>query len=211
MSAPRIDTFRRTIDAVVERLLELRADVGDVHSLAYDRHRAGEAIKVSGGSHDYALDEHGDINARELYIDVAAKTIGLARNTEKALTKLRRYLNRDGHGGRRDGSADATQAEIVEALAARQRRTQRGEYTPHPVVAQQVKIPTSMIEAQGELDLLRSAVHKVMDRAQREHDDCLHADGRRKRSRIVNKDILTPKEREAWDRSLRVADNAKAS
>lgn len=200
MSAPRIDTFRNTLDAVSELIAELRPDIEDVYELAHNRPKAAAEARVSGGSRDYALDTHGDMHARELYTKVAAEMVGLARGAEKSMRALRRYLNRDdGRPLRLDGSADVSAEEFAQARYARQRRTSRGEHHPHVVVAQPERI--AHIDPVSELEHLRAAFRRIAARLDQEHTACRDDDGRRKQ-KWLDRSILSPAQRDAVDRSL---------
>lgn len=63
----RIDTLRNSIAGARELLDLIHQELEDLHLLAYERATAVSEAKVSGGSHDYALDTHGDPNARTAY------------------------------------------------------------------------------------------------------------------------------------------------
>lgn len=199
MSAPRIDTFRRTIDAVIVRLSEFRAEVGDLHDLAHDRHRAGNDAKVRGGSRDYALDTHGDPRARQLYIDVAARTIGLARAVEADLKAVGRYLDAGDRSNAR--TKDAEDDEVIDAVNAARRRRLRGETSHHLRVAQPPI--QSQVDWRQECEALRRATAKVTTRFAEMHADCEQVeDGkRRKLRRRYDLSVLSPRERDAWDRA----------
>jgi hypothetical protein len=213
MSAPRIDTFRRTMDAVVERLAELRPDIEDVHDLAYNRTKAAAYDRVNGGDRDYALDTHGDMIARDLYIDVAAQLVGLGRGVERAAKKLRAHLNQQSSAIRRDGSADVTAAEFTQARYAQARRIDRGEQHAHAVVAQAER--RHFIDPVAELEQLRTAVRRLSARMDQEHKDCRYHEGERagkRRPRWLDRSILSPAQRTAIDRALLIEpDEAAAS
>lgn len=213
MSAPRIDTFRRTMDAVVERLAELRPDIEDIHELAYNRTKAAAYDRVSGGSPDFALDTHGDMKARDLYIDLAAQLIGFGRGVERASKKLRTHLNQQSSAIRRDGSADVTAEEFTQARYAQARRIGRGEQHAHAVVAQAER--RHFIDPVAELEHLRTAFRRLAARLDEDHKDCRYHDGQRegrRRPRWLDRSILSPAQRGAVDRALLIdQDTAAAS
>lgn len=208
MSAPRIDTFRNVVDAVMTRLEEIRPEIEDIHDLAYNRTRA-MGDKVKGGSVDYALDTHGDMRARELYIDAAARLVGLGRATEQSLKAIRRYLNQDDGRIRRYNGSVITAAEFDGAVTARSRRSARGEHHPHRVVAQPER--AHRIDPNVELEQLRGAVRRLAKHLDREHRGCVNEDGAR-RGRWLDRSIMNPAQRDALDRALLTeADRAAAS
>lgn len=208
MSAPRIDTFRNLSLHIVDLLGELGPDIEDVHDLAYNRNRAAGEAKVAGGSRDYALDSHGDMIARELYIDVAAQLVGLGRGAEKALRKLRKHLNREDTALRRDESANVSAAEFDQARYAQARRNLRGERSPHAHFAQPDR--KNHIDPVMELLALQAAVRRLAAHMDREHKGCRDDDGKRK-PKWLDRSILSPAQRDALDRSLIDPNEAAAS
>jgi 5-methylcytosine-specific restriction endonuclease McrA len=188
MSAPRIDTFRSTIDGLIIALSQIRDETQDLHELAYSRYRAAQESKVRGGSPDYALDNHGDKRARELYTEVARATVGLGRDVLGSLDRIRSYLTA-GDGSvyqRRNKAGDAPRAEVLSAIAAAERRRKRGEYAPTRIAAiPQIDAIEAAASAQGELLHLANAVRKMCSG--------LKADRR----------LLTPIEQEAWRNALK--------
>lgn len=200
MSAPRIDTFRNVLDSVQTLLCELRPNIEDIHTLAYDRPKAEMQSRVAGGTRDYALDTHGDMRARTLYIEVAARLVGLGRAAEQDLKQLRRFLNQDGGPPlRRDGSADVDAVEFTQAAYARERRLARQEHHPHRLVAQPER--KHHLDPTVELEQLRGAVRRMTKRLDEEHTGCVGENGRRK-PRWADRSSLSPAQRDAWDRAL---------
>lgn len=198
-SAPRIDVFRRTMLAVIDRLAELGPDVEDVHDLAYNRNRAANQAKVSGGSRDYALDTHGDMEARRLYTEVAAELLGVARSAESALKKLRTHLNSEERAIRYDGTANVTALELLQARTARARRAARGEHHPHRNVSELDR--KIHLDPVTELEHLRTAFRRIAARLDAEHKACRGEDGKRI-PKWLDRSMLSPAQRDAVDRSL---------
>lgn len=154
----RIDTFRRQLTGLIALVELVRDNADDLHDLATDRARAA-TVKVRGGQPDYALDNHGDVRARQLLHDIQQRTLDAVEPLHQAAADAASYL-RPTHTrtGRRDTTADATSTEILEAIAAQQRRHQRGERTSTATVDQpSVYTP----DTNAELELLRTAVRKM--------------------------------------------------
>lgn len=209
MSAPRIDTLLRTIESVQTLLDELRPHLVDVHELAYDRAHAAAEAKVSGGSRDYALDTNGDQRARDVYIDVAARLVGLGRAAESDLKALKRFLNQDDSRPlRRDGSADVTALEHRSARHSRLQRLARGERHPIPLVSQPER--PLHVDPVVELEQLRGAVRRLVKHLDREHTGCKDGEGKR-RPRWMDRSSMSPAQRDAFDRSLIRDQDAEAS
>lgn len=128
MATVRLDTLRNQINATGQLLGMVSEELEDLHVLAYERATAAEEAKVSGGSHDYALDTHGDPRARHAYrllgetVDEVCATLDSV--SHDALNLLRQG-NTPGRGQRR-----LRLVELGEAIAAQSRRARRGEYTP---------------------------------------------------------------------------------
>lgn len=211
MSAPRIDTFRRTLDAVVQRLEEIRPEIEDIHDLAYNRARA-QYEKVSGGDPTAVgidLDNHGDKRARDLYTNVAARLVGLGRALEDDLKALRRHLNQQEDRPRRYNGSVVTAAEFDGALHAKGQRQDRGERSPHRVVAQPER--RHSIDPNVELEQLRGAVRRLAKHLDREHVHC-YGDDRKRRPRWLDRSTMSPAQRDAFDRALLIrSDEEKAS
>lgn len=201
MSAPRIDTFRNTLDAVQQRLDELWLEVADLHDLAYDRRRAVNE-KVSGGDPTAVgidLDNHGDRRARDLYIDAARSVMDLAHGAEDAIKAIRGYLNRGADRPTRINGKTITAEEFDQARDARRRRTVRGERTPHRVVAQPER--PHHLDPTVELEQLRGAVRRLAKHLDREHTAC-YGDNRKRRPRWLDRSTMSPAQRDAFDRAL---------
>lgn len=128
MSINRIDTRRNQLARTRDLLTMILEEIEDLHVLAYDRPVALSEAKVSGGSHDYALDTHGDPRARSAYhqlghaIDEACKLLDGA--TANALNLLR-----EGRTPGR-GQRHLRLTELGEAISSQARRARRGDYTP---------------------------------------------------------------------------------
>jgi hypothetical protein len=207
MTAPRIDSVRAEFRDAIHLLQQMADQLEDLHVLAYSRHRAAQEAKVRGGSRDYALDTHGDKRARDLYARTATDMHRFIGHLTSSLKEVRGYLTGGNGPSRRDPSADCTTDEVVAAMDAAARRRDRGEYSPAPL-AEQPKV-MSQTEWQVECEALRSAVAKVTADFQEDHQSC-QVDGRRLMRRYpMNR--LTPRERDAWRRSVRPDDSEKAS
>lgn len=155
----RIDTFRNRLAGTRGLLALTEQHLDDLYVLAYDRHRAGQAQRVAGGERDYALDTHGDPKARELWQRTALKVLDAAEDLTVVLHEVTNYFNPGRISTRRDSTADAPISELIEAMAARQRRRDRGEYQPATLIDQPT--PTEPASTTAELDLLRNAVRKT--------------------------------------------------
>lgn len=203
--APRIDTFRNLLDHVQQLLAELRPDIDDIHDLAYNRNRAAANARVSGGGRDYALDTHGDIQARDLYTEIGGELVGFGRLLERSIRQLRSHLNRQDTALRRDDSAAVSAAEHASALFSRGRRLERGERHPHVVVAQPTR--KQHVDPNVELEHLQQAVRRLahaFDGTTYLHTGCWDPEiGRRKpKPRWADRSILSPAQRSALDRAL---------
>lgn len=179
MSAPRIDTFRNTLDATILRLAELWDETHDIHDLAYNRTRAADEARVNGGSRDFALDTNGDMVARRLYIDVARDVVEHAGVVEDSIGRIRSHLTSGSAVSTYDRSAAVPRHEVAAAITAAGRRRQRGEFSPHLIAR---PAPLAYIEPTVELENLRAAVRKM-------------APGQK-----PDRSRLTPAEQDAWRR-----------
>lgn len=208
----RIDTVRSEINHAGRLLHELGDQLDDLHVLAYNRHRA-QAERVNGGGRDYALDTHGDPKARAL-IGQVAKDVRRATNTlRSSLGGVRGFLTTGATTTRRDGSADCTTDEVIEALEAQNRRRERGEYEPAPLVKQ--RLVHSQTEWRTECEALRAAVRKLTADFAADHQHCqaAHTDHRGQRPKLPRRyrmSLLTPRERDAWRRATQSVRNEEA-
>jgi hypothetical protein len=125
----RIDAFERELDDLIELLQFAKANVRDLHTLAYDR-KVAASERVSGsGPANFYLDSHGDLRARRaMWVMMDALTKGADALTTAALDA--KQILTEGQPPRR-GTITIKATEHAEALAARARRVARGEYTPH--------------------------------------------------------------------------------
>lgn len=157
MRITRIDQVPRALAEVRSDCTEIEHEVQTLHDLAYSRSVAVEA-QVSGGSPDYALDTHGDPQARSALKRAMSSIEGLADRSAQIRDSVAYAvsLHHSRHAsGRRDSSADATRSEVAVALAA---KTRRGERV-HP---EQVGISASRLASvEGELTALQGAVRKA--------------------------------------------------
>lgn len=198
MSAPRIDTVRNLIDSITRLLAEYRPELDDLHDMAFDRVKGAPSPRVNGGKPDYSLDRYGDMKARGLYTDIAARLVGLGRAVEKDLKEVRRHLNNEGSALSRDAHNDITAAELASALHVQQQRRQRGD-GPHANFAQNTR--KQHLDPNIELDHLRNAVRRMVSRIESEHRGCFDEHGKRK-PKWLDRSILSPAQRDALDRAL---------
>lgn len=160
----RIDTFKNRVDGARGLLDMVGHQLEDLHILAYDRHHAGQSQRVAGGDRDYALDTHGDPRARELWHRSALQVLDATEDLSMVLHEVLAFFSPGRLSARRDTTADASNAEVIEALAAATRRRKRGEYQAAALVEQPpVTEPASTA---NELDLLRAAMRKVAGQVQ---------------------------------------------
>lgn len=128
----RIDTARNRLDRTIERLQHTRAEIDDLHVLAYDRRAAAERLGVHGGDPTAVgidLDTHGDRRAREVLgylLELSAVVCDLLDDT---IRDSRRVLT-DGDSPRPRTRRTIDSTELKEALDAQIRRRNRGEYSP---------------------------------------------------------------------------------
>lgn len=203
MSAPRIDTLLNTLDAVAVLLREVRPHLVDVHDLAQNRARAVDERERHGRTQDYALDNHGDPKAREVYVAVAVGLVELGRETEKDLKVLRKFLNKGTRSRRLASTTEVTAAEFDQAFTARQQRKDRGEHHPLPLVAQPER--KHHRDPSMELDTLRAAVRRLAASLDENHRDCETTGpngSRRRKPRWLDRTRLTPAQSDALDRAL---------
>lgn len=127
----RIDTLRRQITATITLLELASAELDTLHDLAYTR-PAGGAERVAGGQPDWALDTHGDIQARValkqlgLHLDSACGTITLG-----AHAAVRAVKDLQPEGDNTVTRSAITAQEHLDLIDAADRRRARGEYAPH--------------------------------------------------------------------------------
>ena len=218
MTAPRIDAVRTEIRETIRLLDWLGGQLDDLHVLAYTRHRAGQEAKVRGGSHDYALDNHGDPEARHLYAQVAKDLRSTLNRLQGSVKDVRGFLTARGTSStRRDRSADASKIEVLGQIARQAKRRRRGDYTPAPLV-EQPQVFTEF-DWQTECDALRSAVRKVTAAFLSDHQtsQSTATDWRGQRLKLTRRyqtKLLTPRERDAWrrvDQSVSDTADGKAS
>lgn len=187
--ALRHDTFTRSLDATARMLDNVRAQLLDLHVLAYDRPAAREA-RVSGGERDWALDTHGDPVARRMWAHLTWTLDETAKDLAEVLHTVAGFLaTGPTPTERRDRSADVTALELAQALDAQDRRRTAGDYTPHPTIPQPGarRLPH---DPHAELEKLRCAVAKIVDDARRTGDPV-----------VPNRQRLTVAELDAWNRA----------
>lgn len=138
MTAIRIDTLRNEIAGARELLDMIHQELEDLHVLAYERATTLSEAKVSGGSHDYALDTHGDPRARDAYKHLGKAVDGACILLAEASNNALNLLRQGDTPGR--GQRHLRLAELGEAVAAQAKRSRRGDYTairrgPQPELA----------------------------------------------------------------------------
>lgn len=217
MSTPRIDGVRNELDLAVKTLQLVRDNLEDLHVLAYDRATAKNALELASHTRKagYSLDTHGILEARRLYSQVLFDVRRFIANCLGSADEMRDFLNNlkpfDPTVTPRDKRGDADTTEIAEALDAQSRRLLGGMHTPARLVAQPGVIGQDdwqQVDWQRECNALRSAVRKVTAAFAADHTDCeLPPDPRRgwkrpKARRRYQTSLLTPREREAWHRSV---------
>jgi hypothetical protein len=128
MSINRIDTRRNQLVGTRDLLTMILEEIEDLHVLAYDRPVALSEAKVSGGSHDYALDTHGDPRARSAYHQLGRTVDSVCKLLDEASTNALNLLREGRSPGR--GQRHLRLAELGEAISSQARRARRGDYTP---------------------------------------------------------------------------------
>lgn len=197
MIAPRIDSTRNLIDDLILLLAEFRAEVHDIHDLAYNRKRAAEEARVAGGSRDFALDTHGDMRARDLYRDARWALDKAETPLKVSIDAIRSHVTQGAGISAADRTKAATKAEVTAAIHAAERRAARSRLTPiesepHHRISAQPRV--GYVEPTVELVTLQNAIRK-MARLDPEH---VKPD----RSR------LTPAEQDAWRRATTAQEKA---
>jgi hypothetical protein len=124
----RIDTRRNQLAGTRVLLTLILEEIEDLHVLAYDRPVALSEAKVSGGSHDYALDTHGDPRARSAYHQLGHAIESACKLLDEATTNALNLLREGNSPGR--GQRHLRLAELGEAISSQVRRSRRGDYTP---------------------------------------------------------------------------------
>lgn len=158
----RIDTLRNRVNATIDLLKLLAAQLEDLHVLAYERNVARvEMERVQGGDRDYALDTHGDPRARDAFRALNTTTMSAAEWIATATHDALRLLT-EGKPPT-SGTRKATAVEVGHALVAQSRRVQRGEYTPYRGFPQP-GIDTSLKATEQENERLTREVKKLEKR-----------------------------------------------
>lgn len=163
--APDIRTVTNRLDAARTLLDLVREQLGELYVLANDRPRAAERLNVLGGSRDYALDGHGDPKARELYRHVALELVNLLELMAVSAHTMHGWLRRgEIDTTRRRGAQLITDDELIEVLAAQQRRIDRGEGDA-PLVAQPTrKTAAEIAPLQRTIRDLQAVIGKTLPR-----------------------------------------------
>lgn len=185
MSAPRIDSTRNLVDQMILLLAEFRAEVHDIHDLSSNRGRAAEEAKVRGGDPDYCLDNHGDPEARRLYVTAVGSILRALGPVEISIKAIRSHLTAGRpSSGIFDKAKSAPKHEVAAAIARAEHNLGRSSRwdREHPhAIGPQPKV--GYIEPTVELANLRNALTKMCSGVKPD------------RSR------LTPAEQEAWRRA----------
>lgn len=161
----RIDTLRNQLGATAELLTVTSPLLTELHFLAYERHRGQQDETVRGGTRDYALDNHGNPDARAAYqalgeaVDTACTNLALALHD--SVKPLRQGGNRGNQSRRLISVGD-----LGVALAAQARRISRGEGLPPHLVQperdQAMKIMEQRaVKAEKERDRAVARVRKL--------------------------------------------------
>jgi hypothetical protein len=129
MTVRRLDTLRHTALDTIKLLRMVYEEAEDLHVLAYDRPSAVEEAKVSGGSPNYALDTHGDLDARKAYKELWDRLDGTCIALNEASNKALNTL-RAGRAPAKKGPRHLRLLELSEAIAHQAARTLAGDYTP---------------------------------------------------------------------------------
>jgi hypothetical protein len=171
----RIDTLRNQLGATATLLTTTSPLLTELHALAYERHRGPQGETVRGGARDYALDNHGNPDARAAYqalgetIDHTCTTLALALHD--ASKPLREGGNRGNQSRRLISVGD-----LGIALAAQARRIGRGEglapHLPQPERDQAMKIMEQRaVKAERERDRAVTKLRKLEAEALAERGD----------------------------------------
>lgn len=223
MTTPRIDGVRKELGLALKTLQLVKDNLEDLHVLAYDRASARNALELASHSKraGYSLDTHGLLEARRLYASVLFDVRRFIANCLGSADDMRDFINNlkpfDPSVSPRDKRGDATIDETLEALEAQTRRILGGLYTPAKVVTQPEVLPATVYDWQQECVALRSAVRKITAQFAADHADCelppdpRHEWKRPKPRRRYQTSLLTPREREAWRRSVSDPADEKAS
>lgn len=165
MPAPRIDTLRNQLAASQTMLAKAGSILDTLHQLAYDRATAND-VRVRGGQPDYALDTHGDPNARRAYTDLAHLIDHLCQQVATRVhPALAIVTDAEDTSGRRHPYA-ITAREHAEALDAQARRIARGEFDPGRTETQP-QIPKSRKTLAGKITALDADLKRERRRADR--------------------------------------------
>lgn len=217
MTTPRIDTLRREIGDAIELLRYLAANAEDLHSLAYERHKGAITERTRGGSRDYALDTHGNPDARTLYAKTASTIIDMISRrggVVELYEETRTFLTTGAASNKLDPSAAASADEVIAQVKARRRRLARGEYEPVVIAKQPVTLPS--LDWETECEVLRAAVRKVTADFASDHQHCQPPEEgehryKRKLLRKYPTSRLSAREREAWRNAQSVVASATAA
>lgn len=223
MTTPRIDGVRNELGLALKTLQMVKDNLEDLHVLAYDRASARNALELLTHSKraGYSLDTHGLLEARRLYASVLVDVRRFIANCLGSADDMRDFLNNvkpfDPTVTPRDKRGDASTDEKIAALEAQGKRVLGGLYTPARVVTQPEVLPQTVYDWQQECLALRSAVRKVTAAFAADHQECelpqdpRHEWKRPKARRRYQLSLLTPREREAWRRSVSGTAAEKAS
>lgn len=127
----RIDTLRNQLGATATLLTVTSPLLTELHFLAYERHQAPPGERVRGGERDYALDNHGNPDARLAYQALGDTIADTCTTLAVALHDAHEPLRGGGNRGNQSRRLISV-ADLGTALAAQARRIGRGEgLTPH--------------------------------------------------------------------------------
>lgn len=164
MTTRRIDTLRNTVLDTVKLLRMVYEEAEDLHVLAYDRPAAVEEAKVSGGARDYALDTHGDLDAKKAYQELWDRLDGTCIAMNEASNKALNTL-RAGKTPTKKGPRNLRLLELGEAIAHQAARTLAGDYTPV-----RRGLQPDISKALAEMTKNRDALQRKLDDVTKERD-----------------------------------------
>lgn len=194
MTAPRIDTVRKQLNAYITELANALEHIDDLHAIGWYRHAShAERERVASSSGDFALDNNGDPRARAAYEALATGILTAHRAAHDAITGAMAIFDTGLIRARRDQTADVSAPELVSALARQAKRRTTGEYGSAPTIDQ----PTT------------AAARRLLDteRLTKELEDLRNAV--RKSKIRPDKSRLTPSELTAWQTATGTHDKRK--
>lgn len=126
----RVDTVRNQLAGTQTLLGDIRLELDDLHSIAWERSRTSDDPKVRGGTRDYALDTHGNPTARHALDILKEATARACQDLALALHEAGHVLRKGDDPGNTSRTL-ITHAELADALAAQANRIAEGQPTSH--------------------------------------------------------------------------------